>query len=311
MSEERKKVPAELGQARERFLELVTEVRPELHRYCSRVVGSAVDGEDVVQEALAKAFYAISMATELPPLRPWLFRIAHNTAIDSLRRYERRHVEPRGDFEETVAADEALDPEVLRATLASFLDLPVLQRCAVILKDVLDHSLEETADTMGTTVPSVKAALVRGRATLRNGRARPAARAVAPAPIDPAERRRLQHYVALFNARNWDALGGLMAEEVRLDLVSRAALRGKEVRGYFGRYAAMPELRLALGTIEGRAALFVLGAGDDRPAYFIFLEWKGEQVSLIRDFRYAPYVAREIEIERDAAAAAPPPPARS
>src|SRR5581483_7196574 len=88
-----KRPPPEWAQARERFLELVAELRPELHRYCARLTGSIVDGEDVVQDTLAKAYYAVSMASEIPPLRPLLFRIAHNTALDVLRRYEHRHVE--------------------------------------------------------------------------------------------------------------------------------------------------------------------------------------------------------------------------
>jgi RNA polymerase sigma-70 factor (ECF subfamily) len=87
-------VPAELPLAHDRFAALVADLRPELHRYCSRLVGSAIDGEDVVQESLAKAFYALSLSPEVPPLKPWLLRIAHNTAIDFLRRYERRFVEP-------------------------------------------------------------------------------------------------------------------------------------------------------------------------------------------------------------------------
>ena len=90
-------VPAELAQAHERFAALVGDLRPELHRYCSRLVGSAIDGEDVVQESLAKAFYALSLSPEVPPLKSWLLRIAHNTAIDFLRRYERRFVEPVAD----------------------------------------------------------------------------------------------------------------------------------------------------------------------------------------------------------------------
>ena len=66
----------ELAAARERFLEFVADVRPDLHRYCSRLVGSAIDGEDVLQEALAKAYYALSLSPEVPALRPWLLRIA-------------------------------------------------------------------------------------------------------------------------------------------------------------------------------------------------------------------------------------------
>jgi RNA polymerase sigma-70 factor, ECF subfamily len=300
MSDEQKMMPPEFGQARERFLEMVADVRPELHRYCARVVGSVVDGEDIVQEALARAFYAISMATELPPLRPWLFRVAHNTAIDFLRKYEHRHVEPRADFDDAADdVDEPMDAEVLRAALSSFLDLPVTQRSAVILKDVLGHSLAETADTMGTTIPAVKAVLVRGRATLRACRARALAPPKATAPPDPAEREQLQRYVALFNAHNWDALRALITEECRLDLVSKAARRGKEIHGYFGRYAAEPDTRLAVGTVEGRPALLVTPKDSERPAYFILLEWRGGHLSLIRDFRYVSYIAREVEIEVD------------
>lgn len=307
MSDERKAMPPEFGQARERFLAMVADLRPELHRYCARLVGSVVDGEDIVQETLAKAFYAVSMATEAPALRPWLFRIAHNTALDFLRRYEHRNVELRADLGEIEgSADDPLDPELLRGALSSFVDLPVSQRSAVILKDVLGHSLEQTADTMGATIPAVKAALVRGRAALRARRAEAHVQSSAlqgPSPGKAkasalrAEQEQLQRYVALFNGRDWDALRALMAEECQLDLVSKAARRGKEVRDYFSRYAALPEVRLALGTLEGRPALFVTMRGEERPAYFILIEWSGDEVALIRDYRYVPYVAGEAEYE--------------
>jgi hypothetical protein len=68
--------PATLAQAREEFLGLVASLRPELHRYCARLTGSVIEGEDIVQDTLAKAFYAMSQMVEVPPLRPWLFRIA-------------------------------------------------------------------------------------------------------------------------------------------------------------------------------------------------------------------------------------------
>ncbi len=287
-------IPPEFGQARERFLALVAELRPELHRYCARLVGSVVVGEDIVQEALAKAFYAITMATELPALRPWLFRVAHNAAIDHLRRYEQRNVEPRAHFDETPEELEPTDPAVTRAALSSFLELAVRQRCAVILKDVLGHSLEEIADTMGTTVPAVKAALVRGRAALR---ASGTASVVRETPaIDAIEREKLERYVALFNLRDWDALRELMADECRLDLVAKAERRGPKVREYFTRYANSPVVRLVVGTLEGRPALLVHAGDDPRPAYFILLEWDGDRVSAIRDYRYVEYVATEAEL---------------
>src|SRR6516225_5230361 len=119
------KVPAELSAARESFLELVRGIRPELHRYCSRIVGSAIDGEDVVQETLAKAYYAIGLSPEVPPLRPWLLRIAHNTAVDFRRRYGRRFVEPVANVDDLGVADDHALPDVARFALSGFVALPV------------------------------------------------------------------------------------------------------------------------------------------------------------------------------------------
>jgi len=290
-------VPAELPLAHDRFAALVADLRPELHRYCSRLVGSAIDGEDVVQESLAKAFYALSLSPEVPPLKPWLLRIAHNTAIDFLRRYERRFVEPVAEPPELGTPDPEVElPGARVAALSSFLALPVLQRSAVILKDVLDCSLEDIAGTLGTTVPAVKAALVRGRRTLE---AQPAPDVVPwrdRAETTPAERALLERYVALFNAKDWTAVEALLAEECRLDLLSRSQRRGKEqVRLYFTNYAKAP-VRLALGTAEGRTVIGVYGPGAT-PEYVISLDWDGDRVALIRDYRYVPYLMDQLDFE--------------
>ncbi|MDB4964916.1 MAG: polymerase, sigma-24 subunit, subfamily [Myxococcales bacterium] len=290
-------VPVELSAAREQFLALVGELRPDLHRYCARLVGSAIDGEDVVQEALAKAFYALGLQPELPPLKPWLFRIAHNTAIDFLRRYERRFVEPMADLPDTALADAGADPEVIRAALSTFVALPVSQRSAVILKDVLAHSLEEIAAATGATVPAIKAALVRGRANLR-ARAQPDFTAWRDrAGTSPEERALLARYVSLFNARDWEGVKAMLLEECRLDLVSKSARQGKEVGYYFGRYAQERDLRFVLGVAEGRDVVGVFRGDASRPDYVILVEFDGDHVSLIRDYRYIPYVAAELQFE--------------
>jgi RNA polymerase sigma factor (sigma-70 family) len=70
------------------------ELRPELHRYCARLMGSVIDGEDVVQDTFVRAFVALQELDEAPPLRPWLFRIAHNRALDLLRGRAVRRAEP-------------------------------------------------------------------------------------------------------------------------------------------------------------------------------------------------------------------------
>src|SRR5260370_31838420 len=68
------------------FLETITQLRPPLHRYCARMTGSVMDGEDVVQEALFEAYRKLDQFDESRPLKPWLFRICHNRCIDFLRR---------------------------------------------------------------------------------------------------------------------------------------------------------------------------------------------------------------------------------
>jgi RNA polymerase sigma factor (sigma-70 family) len=290
-----KPLPAFLNDGRQQFLELIADVRPELHRYCSRLTGSVIDGEDVVQEVLAKVFYELSKSVEVPPLRPWLFRVAHNAAIDFCRRYEHKNVEPVAEPPAAQIGEER-DPEVLRAALSTFLFLPIRQRSAVILKDVLGLSLDDTAETMDTTVAAVKAALARGREQLRRHVAEPGPAADA---VDlRAELDRLRQYVTLFNARDWDGVRGTLAEEVRLDLVSQAARRGKQVGQYYGRYENERDLRLAVGVLEGRPAIAAYApAASPRPKYFILLEWKGDKVSSIRDFRYAPYVGEAAQFE--------------
>src|SRR3954465_1258064 len=77
---------------RAEFKALVQEIRPELHRYCARMIGSVVDAEDVVQEALTKAYASLPQTT-VANMRGWLFRIAHNKAIDHLRRASQQRLE--------------------------------------------------------------------------------------------------------------------------------------------------------------------------------------------------------------------------
>jgi RNA polymerase sigma factor (sigma-70 family) len=277
---------ATVAKAREEFLAVVGGIRPELHRYCARLTGSVIEGEDIVQEALAKAFYALGLSPETPPLRPWLFKIAHHAALDFLKSHGRKLTEPRDDVADLAGFDERPDPLVVRAALARFLALPVTQRSAVILKDVLGHSLEETAETMETTVMAVKAALVRGRAKLGEAEG---AEATPPPP-----RADLERYAALFNARDWDGVRALVGDDCRLDLVSKSQRRGKDVAMYFGRYAK-EDVSLRVVCLEGRLALAAHVAGAERPSYFILLAFENGRVADIRDFRYVDYIAAEAD----------------
>src|SRR5262249_5546295 len=159
-------------------------------------------GEDVVQETLANAVEASQGCLALDNFESWLFRIAHNAALDLLRRRARERAFLANE-EMTSMTDTASPADQRFASMASlrtFMRLPVAQRSSVILMDVLGHSLGEIADIVGSTIPAVKASLHRGRARLRELAVEPEN---APAPtLAPSEQALLLAYIDRFNARD-------------------------------------------------------------------------------------------------------------
>jgi RNA polymerase sigma-70 factor (ECF subfamily) len=278
--------------------QLLADMRPQLYRYCARMVGSAIDAEDIVQEAMMKAYAARAVADSLDNTRAWLLRIAHNAAIDFLRRRARTaQMETEAELD-MIPAPEPPDPELVGASLRSFMRLPTLQRTAVILKDVLDHSLEEVASISGASEAAAKSALQRGRERLRAIAREPEDNAASPA-LNAEDRLRLDAYVEGFKAGDFDAVRAMLAEDVRLDLVARLKRQGKsQVGEYFGRYAACEQWVYASGMVEGRPAMLVYDreVSLKKPAYFVALEFDGGRVTAIRDFLFARYAMEGAEI---------------
>ena len=279
------------------FERLAIENRPALHRYCARMMGSAFEGEDVVQDALVKAARSFGAAGEIARPRAWLFQIAHNAALDALRRRRRRLEVPfDADAIDVPDASTADARVAVAANLASFLALPATQRSCVVLVDVLGDELAETAAILGMTLAAVKAALHRGRLRLREATGLPGG---APAALSAEQRRRLEDYADRFNARDFDALRDLLAEDVRLDLANRRRLDGKtDVSVYFTRYDGASDWRFSVGTAEGRVALLVRDPADPsrRVTHVVLIDWAGEKIARIRDYKYAPYVLEGMPI---------------
>jgi RNA polymerase sigma-70 factor, ECF subfamily len=281
------------------FDRLLGELRPKLHRYCARMTGSVIDGEDVVQEALVKAIKAYPQAGPVADLEGWLFRITHNAALDFLRRRTRQEA-TRSDEDPDMIAETtstAEDRQIATASLRTFMRLPVAQRSSVILMDVLGYSLQEIGGVMDISIPAVKAALNRGRARLRELAKEPEDLPI-PVLAEP-ERSLLAAYVDRFNARDFDAIRDMLADEVRLELVNRSRMNGRhEVGKYFHNYGLVDGWHFVPALVDRRPALLVRNPGDPSATteYFVLLQWAGDRLTNIRDFRYARYVTEGAEV---------------
>jgi RNA polymerase sigma-70 factor (ECF subfamily) len=271
------------------FLETVTQLRPALHRYCARMTGTVMEGEDVVQEALFEAYRKLDQFDGSRPLKPWLFRIAHNRCIDFLRR---RGV--RDEAEATAAVPEAIQPAepvtmgIDRAVEHLIVTLPPKERACVLLKDVFDYSLEEIAELVDSTIGGVKAALNRARTKL-------AGSAPPPKPsrtASPELRRVMDLYVERFNRRDWDGVRELISADARLNVADAFTGRIADAP-YFSNWGrwTMP-WRLAVGEVDGEPALVILQRGVDTwtPYSVVRMNVIGQQIQQIIDYAHCPWV---------------------
>ena len=271
------------------FLETVSQIRPRLHRYCARMTGSVLDGEDLVQEALFEAYRKLDQFDDSRPLAPWLFGIAHNRCIDFLR-----HRSARKKAEASIAVPEAVMPTepaalgIGKAVEHLVLTLPPKERACVLLKDVFDYTLEEIAELVGSTVGGVKAALNRGRSKLA---ASPVPQ-ISSRPADPELARVLHLYVERFNKRDWNSLRELIRADARLRVAD--AFAGKLVDSpYFGNHERwrMP-WRMAVGEVDGEPVVIMLRRGADAwtPYGVVRLEVVNQRVERITDYVHCPWV---------------------
>ncbi len=169
-------------QGHERAFEaIVMRYRRPLLAYCRRLGLSDSRAEDVLQQALLKAWLALQAGVQVRALSPWLYRIVHNTAVNVMRSSrDELALEPDGALVKLLARpdSELEDAGAAREALTHVAALPSMQRDAILMSAVDGRSHEEVARTLGITSGAVRGLLYRARATLRA-----AAAALTPAPL--------------------------------------------------------------------------------------------------------------------------------
>jgi RNA polymerase sigma-70 factor (ECF subfamily) len=271
------------------FLETITQLRPRLHRYCSRMTGSVLDGEDVMQDALFEAYRKLDQYDDSRPLSPWLFRIAHNRCIEFLRR---RGV--RVEAETAAMGPDSVipvDPPVVgvgRAVEQLVISLPPMERACVLLKDIFDYTLEEIAELVSSTVGGVKAALNRGGLKLATS-SKPA---TSRREVSPELSRLLHLYVDRFNKHDWEGLRKLISADARLRVADRF-VGSLDESPYFGNYERQTvPWRLALAEVDGELAVVALRQYRDewRPSSVARLQVTDQHIAHIADYAHCPWV---------------------
>jgi RNA polymerase sigma-70 factor, ECF subfamily len=218
---------------------LLERHRAELTAYCYRMLGSAFEAEDAVQETLLRAWRGFDRFEGRATLRSWLYRIATNVCLDMLSGKERRARpidlgparmadSPLGDplpevtwiepIPDGRVAPSSGDPaelaesrETIRlAFVAALQHLPPRQRAVLILREVLRWKASEVAELLETTVASVNSALQRARSALS---ARDVSATSGSQPMDEAQRALLDRYVDAFERYDMDALTALLQRD--------------------------------------------------------------------------------------------------
>jgi RNA polymerase sigma-70 factor, ECF subfamily len=200
-----------------RFLDALTPLRSDLHRYCCRLTGNVWDGEDLVQDTLIRVFSLLGkIDLQLENPRAYLVRTATNLWLDRVRRAARHNelVELAAAGADVAAPDASLQPEVSDATKRLLQSLHPQERAAVVLNEVFDYSLAETASILQTSVGAVKSALHRARGRI-------AATVPAAGFMEPS-RELVETFLKALATQDLATLEKICAADLRVEIVGGA-----------------------------------------------------------------------------------------
>ena len=275
------------------FEQLVARYRRELQVHCYRILGSAQDAEDALQETLVAAWRALPGFEGRSSLRTWLYRIATSRCLNLLRAAERRGpdrergvlgrealeparavevpwLEPYPDVLLDRLADGAPGPEaryesgeaVSLAFITALQLLPPSQRAALVLRDVLGFPAAEAAEILDATVASVNGALRRARATLRERAEADGGRAAAPAAGSPQEQELVRRFTRAYTSGDVDGVVALLTEDVWLTMPpGEFEYRGRDVA----------EHALSLLFATGRLPHLIATRANGQPAFGVYV----------------------------------------
>jgi len=283
--------------------------RAPLTGHCYRMLGSACDAEDAVQETMVRAWQGLARFEGRSSLRTWLYRIATNVCLDSLsdRSRRARPIEegPNGSVEDYLETRErthwlepvpdarvlpsdaspfeltALRQSIRLAFVAALQHLPPRQRAALLLSEVVGWSAAEVAECLDMSVAAVNSALQRARATIatRNGHE------TGTEPLSEDQSRLLDRYVNAFHDYDVDALVALLHEDATLSMPPYTLwLRGPEtIRTWLlGRGAGCRGSRLLPTSASGAPSFGQYRpapAGGHTPWALIVLELEGDRIA--------------------------------
>ena len=213
------------------YLDSLTALRPDLHRYCVRLTGNVWDGEDLVQDTLVRVFSLLGkIDVDLENPRAYLIRTATNLWIDRMRRTAREQAMLELERAQEAQVESANGDDARPAAKALFTDLHPQERAAIVLKEVFDLSLDETAALLHTSAGAIKAALNRARGRL--GSRRKAAGFSAPREL-------VEKFLRALRTKDLEGLRALCAADLTVELVGGAELEGFDNSRMFYEFAHM------------------------------------------------------------------------
>jgi RNA polymerase sigma-70 factor (ECF subfamily) len=316
-------LPKGRGDREAAFRELIDRHRAELHAHCYRMLGSAHDADDALQDALLRAWRALPRFRGDSSLKTWLYRIATNVCLDTIARRPKRvlpidygpptrpgtapgrpalpesqWIEPYPD-ERVGIADGATAPEARLerrealelAFVAALQHLPPRQRTTLILRDVLGFSAKETAESLETTVPAANGALRRARAAIEERIPERSQQATLRALGDRKLREIVERFADCFERGDIDAILAMLTEDVTFAMPpfpDWCRSRDDVAKSWLMPEGPPPRLRYVATRANGQLALGTYGRRADgvyAPIALDVLTLRGDLISEVIAFR--------------------------